>query len=175
MGAAHTTATAPRQPMAALARGLGAACRISVARLRPAESDVRSMSSTRSKTVGAVRQVRGGAEAGFWVVCWVARGGARQGARCVGVSPHQEPHPRHATATIVTTEREYIPHMPPTRNILPRGSPHKRTPIGQRAGVSAVWERPGLVIVVHHNACVECPCSIRHRRRCFQGKTMITD
>ena len=63
MGAAHTTATAPRQPMAALARGLGAACRISVARLRPAESDVRSMSSTRSKTVGAVRQVRGGAEA----------------------------------------------------------------------------------------------------------------
>ena len=59
MGAAHTTATAPRQPMAALARGLGAACRISVARLRPAESDVRSMSSTRSKTVGAVRQVRG--------------------------------------------------------------------------------------------------------------------
>ena len=78
MGAAHTTATAPRQPMAALARGLGAACRISVARLRPAESDVRSMSSTRSKTVGAVRQVRGGAEAGFWVGCWVARGGARQ-------------------------------------------------------------------------------------------------
>ena len=82
MGAAHTvchtTATAPRQPMAALARGLGAACRISVARLRPAESDVRSMSSTRSKTVGAVRQVRGGAEAGFWVVCWVARGSARQ-------------------------------------------------------------------------------------------------
>ena len=82
MGAAHTvchtTATAPRQPMAALARGLGAACRISVARLRPAESDVRSMSSTRSKTVGAVRQVRGGAEAGFWVVCWVPRGGVRQ-------------------------------------------------------------------------------------------------
>eukprot|EP01048_Picozoa_sp_COSAG05_P000872 COSAG05_NODE_27_length_29281_cov_199.946919_14_plen_71_part_00 len=27
--------------------------------------------------VGAVRQVRGGAEVGFWVVCWVARGGAR--------------------------------------------------------------------------------------------------
>ena len=77
MGAAHTAATAPRQPMAALARGLGAACRISVARLRPAESDVRGMSSTRSKTVGAVRQVRGGAEAGFWVVCWVARGGAK--------------------------------------------------------------------------------------------------
>ena len=77
----HTTATrhAPRiAPMVALARGLGAACRTSVARLRPAESDVRSMSSTRSKTVGAVRQVRGGAEAGFWVVCWVARGGARQ-------------------------------------------------------------------------------------------------
>ena len=68
----------PRQPMAALARGLGAACRISVARLRPAESDVRGMSSTLSKTVGAVRQVRRGAEAGFWVVCWVARGGARQ-------------------------------------------------------------------------------------------------
>ena len=61
----HTTATAPRQPMAALARGLGAACRISVARLRPAESDVRGMSSTLSKTVGAVRQVRGGAEAGL--------------------------------------------------------------------------------------------------------------
>ena len=77
----HTTATrhAPRiAPMVALARGLGAACRISVARLRPAESDVRSMPSTRSKTVGAVRQVRGGAEAGFWVVCWVPRGGARQ-------------------------------------------------------------------------------------------------
>ena len=68
----HTTATrhAPRiAPMVALARGLGAACRISVARLRPAESDVRGMSSTRSKMVGAVRQVRGGAEAGFWVVC----------------------------------------------------------------------------------------------------------
>ena len=82
MGAAHTvchtTATAPRQPMAALARGLGAACRISVARLRPAESDVRGRSSTWSKTFGAVRQVRGGAEAGFWVVCWVARGSARQ-------------------------------------------------------------------------------------------------
>ena len=53
-------------------------------------------------------------------------------------SPLQEPHPRHASATIVTTEREYIPPKPPTRNILPRGSPHKRTPIGQRAGVSAV-------------------------------------
>ena len=52
-------------PMVALARGLGAACRTSVARLRPAESDVRGMSSTRSKMVGAVRQVRGGAEAGF--------------------------------------------------------------------------------------------------------------
>ena len=52
-------------------------------------------------------------------------------------SPLQEPHPRHASATIVTTEREYIPPKPPTRNILPRGSPHKRTPIGQRAGVSA--------------------------------------
>ena len=50
-------------------------------------------------------------------------------------SPLQEPHPRHASATIVTTEREYIPPKPPTRNILPRGSPHKRTPIGQRAGV----------------------------------------
>ena len=77
----HTTATrhAPRiAPMVALARGLGAACRISVARLRPAERDVPSMSSTRSKTVGAVRQVRGGAEAGFWVVCWVPRGGVRQ-------------------------------------------------------------------------------------------------
>ena len=77
----HTTATrhAPRiAPMVALARGLGAACRISVARLRPAESDVRGRSSTWSRTFGAVRQVRGGAEAGFWVVCWEARGGARQ-------------------------------------------------------------------------------------------------
>ena len=58
----HTTATrhAPRiAPMVALARGLGAACRISVARLRPAESDVRGRSSTWSKTFGAVRQVRG--------------------------------------------------------------------------------------------------------------------
>ena len=75
MGAAHTvchtTATAPRQPMAALARGLGAACRISVARLRPAESDVRGMLSTRSKTVGAVRQVRGGAEA--WRISGLTR------------------------------------------------------------------------------------------------------
>ena len=60
--------------MAALARGLGAACRTSVARLRPAESDVRSMPSTRSKTVGAVRQVRGGAEAGFlsWCAGWAS-------------------------------------------------------------------------------------------------------
>ena len=64
--------------MASSASRLGPASRTSVARLRPAESDVRSMSSTRSKTVGAVRQVRGGAEAGFWVVCWVARGSARQ-------------------------------------------------------------------------------------------------
>ena len=75
----HTTATrhAPRiAPMVALARGLGAACRISVARLRPAESDVRGRPSTWGETVGAVRQVRGGAEAGFWVVCWVARGGS---------------------------------------------------------------------------------------------------
>ena len=62
--------------MVALARELGAACRISVARLGPAESDVRGTSSTRSKTMGAVRQVRGDAEVGFWVVCWVARGGA---------------------------------------------------------------------------------------------------
>ena len=70
---------APRiAPMVALARGLGAACRISVARLRPAESDVRGRSSTWSRTFGAVRQVRGGAEAGFWVVCWVPRGGVRQ-------------------------------------------------------------------------------------------------
>ena len=61
----HTTATrhAPRAPMVALARGLGAACRVSVARLRPAESDVRGRPSTRSETFGAVRQVRGGAEA----------------------------------------------------------------------------------------------------------------
>ena len=64
--------------MASSASRLGPASRTSVARLRPAESDVRGMPSTRSKTVGAVRQVRGGAEAGFWVVCWVARGGARQ-------------------------------------------------------------------------------------------------
>jgi hypothetical protein len=84
MGAAHTTATAPRQPMAALARGLGAACRISVARLRPAESDVRGRSSTWSKTFGAVRQVRGGAEAGFWVVCWVAPGSLRRLAAVAG-------------------------------------------------------------------------------------------
>ena len=77
----HTTATrhAPRiAPMVALARGLGAASRVSVARLRRAQSDARGMSSTRSTTVGAARQVRGGVEAGFWVVCWVARGGARQ-------------------------------------------------------------------------------------------------
>ena len=77
----HTTATrhAPRiAPMVALARGLGAACQVSVARLRPAESDVRGRPSTWSETFGAVRQVRGGAEAGFWVVCWVARGSARQ-------------------------------------------------------------------------------------------------
>ena len=51
--------------MVALARELGAACRISVARLRPAESDVRGRSSTRSKTAEAVRQVRGDAEVGF--------------------------------------------------------------------------------------------------------------
>ena len=51
-----------------LARGLGAASRASVARLRRAQSDARGMSSTRSTTVGAARQVRGGAEAGFWVV-----------------------------------------------------------------------------------------------------------
>ena len=70
---------APRtSPMVALVRELGAAYRISVARLRPAESDVRGRSSTWSKTFGAVRQVRGGAEAGFWVVCWVPRDGARQ-------------------------------------------------------------------------------------------------
>ena len=58
----HTTATrhAPRiAPMVALARGLGAACRISVARLRPAESDVRGRSSTWSKTFGAVRILSG--------------------------------------------------------------------------------------------------------------------
>ena len=64
--------------MASSASRLGLASRTSVARLRPAESDVRGMPSTRSKTVGAVRQVRGSAEVGFWVVCWVARGGARQ-------------------------------------------------------------------------------------------------
>ena len=64
--------------MASSASRLGPASRTSVARLRPAESDVRGMPSTRSKTVGAVRQVRGGAEAGFWVVCWVPRGGVRQ-------------------------------------------------------------------------------------------------
>ena len=60
-------------------------------------------------------------------------------------SPLQEPHPRHASATIVTTEREYIPPKPPTRNILPRGSPHKRTPIGHHAGGSAVWDRPSCL------------------------------
>ena len=64
--------------MASSASRLGPASRTSVARLRPAESDVRGMPSTRSKTVGAVRQVRGSAEVGFWVVCWVAHGGARQ-------------------------------------------------------------------------------------------------
>ena len=53
----HTTATrhAPRiAPMVALARGLGAACRVSAARLRPAESDVRGRPSTWSETFGAV-------------------------------------------------------------------------------------------------------------------------
>ena len=75
--------------MVALARELGAACRISVARLRPAESDVRGTPSTRSKTTGAVRQVRGDAEVGFWVVCSAA--GSRQFSttmprlRCVNV------------------------------------------------------------------------------------------
>ena len=59
--------------MVALARGLGAACQVSVARLRPAESDVRGMSSTRSKTVGAVGQVRGDADVGFCAsVGWLA-------------------------------------------------------------------------------------------------------
>ena len=62
----HTTATrhAPRNiaPMVALARGLGAACQVSVARLRPAESDVRGRPSTWSETFAAVRQVRGGAD-----------------------------------------------------------------------------------------------------------------
>ena len=77
----HTTATHHASrivPMVALARGLGAASRVSVARLRRAQSDARGMPSTRSTTVGATRQVRAGVEAGFWVVCWVARGGARQ-------------------------------------------------------------------------------------------------
>ena len=73
--------------MVALARELGAACRISVARLRPAESDVRGTSSARSKTTGAVRQVRGDAEVGFWVVCWVrvvAPGSLRRLAAAAG-------------------------------------------------------------------------------------------
>ena len=85
----HTTATrhAPRiAPMVALARGLGAACRISVARLRPAESDVRGRSSTWSRTFGAVRQVRGGAEAGFWVVCWWGIGVGKEKAWNVSCS-----------------------------------------------------------------------------------------
>ena len=64
--------------MVALARELGAACRISVARLRPAESDVRGRSSTRSKTTGAARQVRGDAEVGFRGLGWVPLRGARQ-------------------------------------------------------------------------------------------------
>ena len=74
----HTTATrhAPRtSPMVALVRELGAAYRISVARLRPAESDVRGRSSTWSKTAGAVRQVRGDAEVGFLGLGWVPRDG----------------------------------------------------------------------------------------------------
>ena len=37
-----------------------------------------NFSKRSSKTVGAVRHVPGDAEVGFWVVCWVARGGARQ-------------------------------------------------------------------------------------------------
>ena len=83
----HTTATrhAPRiAPMVALARGLGAAFRTSVARIRPAESDVRGMSSTRSKTVGAVRQVRGGAEVGFWLLGGLLGGARRRQAACGG-------------------------------------------------------------------------------------------
>ena len=62
--------------MVALARELGAACPISVARLRPVESDVRGMSSTRSKTTGAVRQVWGDAEVGFRGLGWVPLRGA---------------------------------------------------------------------------------------------------
>ena len=50
-------------------------------------------------------------------------------------SPLQEPHPRHASATIVTTEREYIPPKPLTRNILPRGSPH----VSSFPEISASW------------------------------------
>ena len=64
--------------MMGVSRELGAACRISVAPLRPAESDVRGMSSTRSKTTGAVRQVRGDAEVGFRGLGWVPLRGARQ-------------------------------------------------------------------------------------------------
>ena len=48
------------------------ACRIRLAAVRGAESGVRRGSSTRSKTGAAVHQVRGHAEGGFWVVCWVA-------------------------------------------------------------------------------------------------------
>ena len=64
--------------MMGLARELGAACRLSVARLRPAESDVQGAYSTWSETAAVVLQVHGGAQVGFLVVCWVARGGARQ-------------------------------------------------------------------------------------------------
>ena len=49
---------------------------VNVARLRPAESDVRGKSSTRSKTTGAVRQVRGDAEVGFRGLGWVPLRGA---------------------------------------------------------------------------------------------------
>ena len=137
MGAAHTpTATAPRQPMAALARGLGAACRISVARLRPAESDVRSMSSTRSKTVGAVRQVRGGAEAGFWVVCWVPRGGVRQlaaagsgGGEKIGLHAHTCTRtrrlPRATNSTIRLIDHLLDFSMPP-RQFMSQNSRRSR-------------------------------------------------
>ena len=77
-------------------------------------------------------------------------------------SPLQEPHPRHASATIVTTEREYIPPKPPTRNILPRGSPHKRTPIGHRASGSAVWDHTWAAeILASSRAYLSAMCKIR--------------
>ena len=126
-----STATrhAPRtSPMVALARELGAASRTSVARLRPAESDVRGMPSTRSKTVGAVRQVRGGAEVGFWVVCWVARGGARQLSQ-TGTTCFQQRHYARPTGDSKHS------------NANTRGEFH--TSCISRAATGSIWTRKG--------------------------------